>query len=97
MKFDKHQVVFLRNELDLRKSGGTLIPKGEAMTIQIRRRDGSLWVKFHNFDHRHVNANDVSNFTVNTVKSQPTGWITVKFADGHVASFPRTKEGTPTF
>ena len=34
MKFDKHQQVFLRRKLDLRKTGGPLLPKGSPMTIQ---------------------------------------------------------------
>lgn len=62
--FDKHQCVFLKRTLDMRNTGGPLIPKGEAMTINIRRRDGRLWVKFHNFDSRHVLPSDVSNFTL---------------------------------
>jgi len=64
MKFDKHQVVFLRRQMDMRKTGGPCIPKGEPMTIQVRRRTGELWVKFHNFDHRLVNPSDVSPFTI---------------------------------
>ena len=64
MKFDKHQQVFLRRKLDLRKTGGPLLPKGSPMTIQVRRRTGELWVRFLNIDyHTQVMPEDVSGFT----------------------------------
>jgi hypothetical protein len=46
----------------LRKTGGPLIPKGTQCMVQIRRRDGRLWVSVQGFDHRHLNAEDLTNF-----------------------------------
>lgn len=64
--FDKHQCVFLKRQIDSRNTGGPLLPKGSAMTINVRRRDGRLWVQFHEPKgyRTHVLPSDVSNFTV---------------------------------
>lgn len=65
MEFDKHQLVFIRRDLDMTKTGGPLIPKNSLATVLVRRRDGRLWVNVHNFGRRHLMPEDVSGFSVN--------------------------------
>lgn len=65
MKFDKYQTAFLKRTLDMRKTGGPLIPKGTQVFVLIRRKDGRLWCNIPDFGKRHLMPEDLSGYTQN--------------------------------
>ncbi len=62
-KFKNGQEVFMAHDLDLRRTGGPLIPKNTKVTI-LKHRKGTpvaYWVEVHGFGQRelhHVNLSD---------------------------------------
>jgi hypothetical protein len=66
-KFKKNQKALTRVELDLRKTGGPLIPKGTPVTVEIVRRGinaGYLWVDVQEFGHRHLGPEHLIAYSV---------------------------------
>jgi hypothetical protein len=64
MVIKKNQTVWVARTLDLRSTGGPLIPEFAMAKVLIRRRDGRLWVDFgiHNNEYdgkRHLHRKDV--------------------------------------
>jgi len=49
----------LKNKLDMRGTGGPLLPKGTLGTVLIVRKTGELWVKLDRFDTRHLLPTDI--------------------------------------
>jgi hypothetical protein len=61
-KFKKGQKAFVARTIDLRKTGGPLIPEFALATVLIRRRDGRLWVDLKdNGGQRHLYPQDLQH------------------------------------
>lgn len=60
MKIKKNQTVYVARTIDLRYTGGPIIPEFALAKVLVCRRDGRLWVDLKdNGGKRHLNRNDV--------------------------------------
>lgn len=57
----------VKRKLDMRRTGGPLLPKGTLGTVLIVRATGELWVKLDKFDTRHLLPTDIIPLPVGVV------------------------------
>lgn len=58
--FKKNQSVYTMRAIDMRATGGPLMPNGTCVHILTVRRDGRLWVDCGQYGKRHLLSKDVA-------------------------------------
>jgi len=67
----KNSVIELVRDIDCSKTGGPIMRKGTKGVVNLKKRDGTIWIQLEGFGTRHLNLADVREFTGYTVISHP--------------------------